>query len=245
VNVSGQANLKSAEQIRDVFGAGIDLILDAGPVQSVQGSTILDCSSYPIRLVREGEISAGQISRILGLPIKSPPKKFQIVFVCSGNICRSPMAEGILKRILSRTKYKHLVEVKSAGTLNIENAPAAIEAIEIARQYDVPLDNHRSRALSREILSGADLVFCLALNHLEYINSNYPEFRECVFLLKQWHEKTVLSNPSIADPIGHNFEFFKKVFNQIYIEIMRVLPEIFKLLKVVAEQSENNSHIDL
>jgi L-threonylcarbamoyladenylate synthase len=245
VNLSGQANLKSAEDIRDVFGKRVDLILDAGPVKSTRGSTILDCSFFPPQLVRTGEVSANQIGRILGTQIRPLPNKFIILFICSGNICRSPMAEGILKRVLRKTKYKDRVEVKSAGTLKIENAHAAIESIEIAGQYDVPLAQHRSRALNRELLSEADLVFCMSMNHLNYINSHFPEFKDKVFLLKQWHEKKKLSNPSIADPIGHNLDFFKKTFNQIYIEIMRVLPEIFKLLKTDSEHSEKNEHINM
>ncbi len=244
VNLSGQANLKRVEAIRDIFGDHVDLILDAGPVKSSRGSTVLDCSSFPPRLVRLGEVSANQLTRMLGAQVKPLPKKFIILFICSGNICRSPMAEGILKRIFRKTKYKDMVEVKSAGTLKIENAPAAIESIEITRQYDIPLAQHRSRALNRELLSEADLVFCMSMNHLNYINSHFPEFKDRVFLLKQWQEKKILSNPSIADPIGHNLDFFKKTFNQIYIEIMRVLPEIFKLLKTTAEQAENKNHIN-
>jgi predicted protein tyrosine phosphatase len=162
VNLSGQANLKRVEAIRDIFGDHVDLILDAGPVKSSRGSTVLDCSSFPPRLVRLGEVSANQLTRMLGAQVKPLPKKFIILFICSGNICRSPMAEGILKRIFRKTKYKDMVEVKSAGTLKIENAPAAIESIEITRQYDIPLAQHRSRALNRELLSEADLVFCMS-----------------------------------------------------------------------------------
>jgi len=241
VNLTGRSNLKNAEEIRDTFGDQIDLILDAGPVKSLLGSTVLDCSTFPPQLIREGEIDAEQISNILGTPVKLPVKKFMILFVCSGNICRSPMAEGILKRILSKTKYKDIVEVKSAGTLKIVNAPAAPEAIEVASQYDIPLSKHRSRALNKRLVSRADLIFCLAFNHLNYINKYFPEYKNKVFLLRQWHEKKLLANPSIADPIGHKGDFFKKIFNQIYIEIMRVLPEIFKLLRTFAKQVENRN----
>ncbi len=245
VNLSGHPNLKNTDDIQDVFEGQIDIILDAGPIKSSRGSSVLDCSFFPPRVIREGDVGADEISRMLGMQVKPSQKKFSILFICSGNICRSPMAEGILKRVLSKTKYKDMVEVKSAGTLQIENAQATVATIEIARQYDIPLVNHRSRALNRELLSDADLVFCMSMNHLNYINSNFPEFKDRIFLLKQWHEKKILSNPSIADPIGHNLDFFRKTFNQIYIEIMRVLPEIFKLLKIVAEQSENNDHINL
>jgi len=238
VNFSGRANLKNADEIIQAFGERIDLILDSGPVKSLLGSTVLDCSIHPPQLIREGEVSQEQIETMLGLKIKAIKKKFLILFICSGNICRSPMAEGILKRVLSKTRYKELVEVKSAGTLKITNVPAAAEVIDIASGYDIPLARHRSQALTRKILADANLVLCMALNHFNYINSNFPEYKEKVFLVKQWLEKKPLSNPSIADPIGHNVEFFKRIFNQIYIEIMRVLPEIFILLKAFEKKRE-------
>jgi L-threonylcarbamoyladenylate synthase len=231
VNLAGKPNLGNAGEIQRSFGDAIDLILDSGPSESLLGSTILDCSFYPPVILREGDVRREQIESILGITLKTAQKRFLILFVCSGNICRSPMAEGILRRVLSKTKYKDQVEVKSAGTLQIEDAPAAPEAIEAAYPYDIPLTRHRSRSLTREILAEADLVFCMALNHYNFIQTNFPEYKDKIFLLKQWHENRILSNPSIADPIGRDFEFFKKTFNQIYIEIMRILPEIFKLLK--------------
>jgi L-threonylcarbamoyladenylate synthase len=243
VNLSGQANLKHPHDIIKAFGKQIDLILDAGPVSSLLGSTILDCSVHPPRLLREGEVSQGQIESLLGFKITAVKKKFLILFICSGNICRSPMAEGILNRILSKTRYKEMVSVKSAGTYMITNVPAAPEAIDIAMQYDIPLARHRSQALTGELLAAANLVLCMALNHYNFINANYPEHREKVFLLRQWQEKIPLSNPSIGDPIGQNFEFFKNIFNQIYIEIMRVLPEIFKLLKAFDTTMDNKKAI--
>jgi len=232
VNLANHENLGNADDIIEVFGKKIDLILDAGPITSEKGSTVLDITTSPPTLVREGDVSRVEVEKILGHEIfDSYPKKFMITFVCSGNICRSPMAEGILKKIFQRTIYKDFVEVNSAGTLDLGGMPAALESIDVSQEFEIDLAEHKSQHLRRDIIRRAHLVICLALNHYNYITRRYPEFKDKVLLLKQWKKKVKLANPSIADPIGHDTEFFRRTFNEINNEVKRILPEIILMLK--------------
>jgi L-threonylcarbamoyladenylate synthase len=232
VNLAQQNNLSNVEDIIDIFGKNIDLILDSGPINSTKGSTVLDTTSSPPTLLREGDVSQAEIEGILGHEINSSyPQKFVITFVCSGNICRSPMAEGILKKLLGRTKYKDIVEINSAGTLNLQATPASLEAIDVAQDFDIDLSEHFSQHLRRNIVMRAGIIICMALDHYNYVTRRYPDYKEKVFLLKQWKKHNKLTNPSIADPIGHDTTFFERTFNEINVEVKRVLPEIIRRLK--------------
>jgi tRNA threonylcarbamoyl adenosine modification protein (Sua5/YciO/YrdC/YwlC family) len=231
-NFTNQQNITTAEQIIDLFGRKIDLILDSGPIDSAKGSSVLDTSTSPPTLIREGDISKSDIEERLGHAIYSDyPTKFVVTFVCTGNICRSPMAEGILKRLFNRTKFKDFVDINSAGTLDLGESPAALEAIDVSQDYDIDISEHTSTHIRRDIVRRANLVICLALNHYNYLTSRYPEFKDKIILLKQWQVKPKLGNPSIADPIGHNIEFFDRTLKEISNEISRIFPEIIKSLK--------------
>jgi L-threonylcarbamoyladenylate synthase len=236
-NFTNQENITTVEQIIDLFGRKIDLILDSGPIDSTKGSSILDTSTSPPTLIREGDISKSEIEERLGHEIYSDyPRKFVVTFVCTGNICRSPMAEGILKRLISRTKFKDFVDINSAGTLNLGESPAALEAIDVSQDYDIDISEHSSTHIRRDMVRRAHLVICLALNHYNYLTRRYPEFKNKIILLKQWQVKQKLGNPSVADPIGHNIEFFNRTFKEISNEISRIFPEIIKNVKAFIQE---------
>lgn len=231
VNKSGKAAMKSAEEILASFGSEVDLILDAGPLARSKGSTVLDCATMPPTILRQGDLTADKIGFGLGFkPFEKYPEKFIITFVCSGNICRSPMAEGILKNLLSRTKYRSVVKVNSAGTLNIKGASPTIETLDVSSQSSVDLSGHKSRGLDAEIVRNANLIICMAIDHYDYIINHFPAFRSKVILIKQWGRKEKLGNASVADPIGRSLVFYERIFVEISREIKRIFPDIIRMI---------------
>jgi protein-tyrosine-phosphatase len=90
---------------------------------------------------------------------------FNLLFVCTGNTCRSPMAEGIARAELERRGW-HNVEVRSAGLAARSGDSASDAAIRVGRRYGVPLEDHRSRRLSPELVDWADLVLAMGPSHL-------------------------------------------------------------------------------
>jgi L-threonylcarbamoyladenylate synthase len=232
VNIAHQENIQKVDDMMGIFRDKIDLILDAGPVESLRGSSVIDITTSPPTLVREGDVSCEEIEKKIGYPIyKNYPEKFTITFICSGNLCRSPMAAGILKNIIVRTKYKKLVNINSAGILKMHSMPAEPNAIEVAFNHSVILHSHHSRTVTEEIMREANIVICMALDHYKYLVNKYPHLKEKIILLKQWKLKEKLINPSIPDPIGQSFDFYQDVFKEIQNEIKRILPYIIIEIK--------------
>lgn len=155
-------------------------------------------------------------------------QKFQILFVCSGNSCRSPMAEGLLKKRLY-PEYLDKLNVISAGTLGIVNSPATPLAIKVCKEKGVDIANHRSRALTKEVLEQSDLVLVMSDYHKEFIRNNFPELIDKVFLLTEFDQSDSDNEQnflSIPDPIGENLSFYRKVINQIDTELSRIIPRL-------------------
>jgi L-threonylcarbamoyladenylate synthase len=235
VNISKKENLGRIEDISLEFGRKVDLILDGGKINSLKGSSVLDISIFPPVLMREGEVSKQLLEKKLGLTLRlGYSRKYVITFICSGNICRSPMAEGILRKKLDKEIFKDKVEVNSAGTLNLPASTASIESINIAGEHQVDLNNHLSRPVDRLIVDRAHLVLCMAEEHYDELTRRYPEDKHKIFMLRRFEKEGLVGDASIEDPIGRDEEFYSQIYDQIEEEIERILPFIMKrILKYV------------
>ncbi len=235
-NISGEKNPYDVKDVIGQLGSTVDMIIDAGPIAPSRGSSIIDFTNTPYLLLREGDLSLEQLQKKLNGEITAVNKPFVITFVCSGNICRSPLAMGILRKMLAKTKYRDLVRVESAGTLPIRPQQAHDLTIEVGDINDINLRGHLSRHINREIVENSNLVFCMARDHLDYLQKKYPAHREKFVLLKQWKCRKKLTIPSIADPIGHNLDFYRETYKTIHGELKRVLPHILSLVRKYAEE---------
>jgi protein-tyrosine-phosphatase len=167
--------------------------------------------------------------------IDKDKKAFHVLFVCTGNTCRSPMAEGILKKLLEERNVKGIA-VSSAGTHGLHNAPASLFAIQVAKARQVDISEHRSQELNPQMLQQADIILVMSEEHLTFIKrlDDKATRRACLLrafaLLKP--ESNEAKDPgvlSIKDPIGGSPEDYEKSFYQIEREIERIIPELLRL----------------
>jgi protein-tyrosine-phosphatase len=133
----------------------------------------------------------------------------QVLFVCSGNICRSPFTEELLRRTLARQGRTGIL-VTSAGTLGIRGRPASRHAIRVGREYGLDLSSHRSRGLSAGHLRKADLVVVMERSHRHLIEADWPEEVSKVRLLREYeHEDASGPSRDVFDPVGRPLEDYR------------------------------------
>jgi len=157
-------------------------------------------------------------------------EKYQVLFVCSGNTCRTPMAEGLLKVKLP-PHLQEEVRVLSCGTLGIESQPAAPNSITAAREKGVDISSHRSRGISEKLIAESNIIICMAEEHKRFILERWPGYRDNVFILRDFAAKDKLDDPDIFDPIGSSLGIYRECCRIIESELDRILPYLVDLIE--------------
>ncbi|MCD6472239.1 threonylcarbamoyl-AMP synthase [Candidatus Aerophobetes bacterium] len=211
-NPSGKADSLKIEQISKSIREKIDLIIDGGSTLLGEVSTIVDTTSSPPYLMREGWITREEIERVCR-------KEGNILFVCTGNTCRSPMAKGIFKKMWSGRKVK----VRSAGTSTSIGLRATKLAIKSMKERGINLSLHRSIPLNTKLIQEADLILVMENKHKRKILELSSLSKDKVFLLKKFAQGVEEEFP---DPIGGDEESYRKCAQQMEENIKKVIKKL-------------------
>ncbi len=148
----------------------------------------------------------------------------RIIFVCTGNTCRSSMAEGIAKAVLAEKKPDAAVDILSAGTCAFPNAPAAWQAVETMKQKDIDIQHHRAAQLTKELVDQADLILTMTASHRRQVLNLAPDAEDKVFTLSEYAG----GGGDIPDPVGQPVEVYQACAARLEELIKKALDKILQ-----------------
>jgi len=163
---------------------------------------------------------------------------FTIMFVCFGNTCRSPMAEGALRKLLENKNVSG-IDVYSSGTAGGSGLKATPYAVEAAKIWEADISSHRSQPLSAELIDQADLILAMEKSHCQEVLRLRPAAENKVYLLKKF-PVSGCNGEGVDDPIGGSLHMYNHAFLEIGEELGRILPEILKKVDEKLDLREND-----
>jgi tRNA threonylcarbamoyl adenosine modification protein (Sua5/YciO/YrdC/YwlC family) len=203
-NMAGDPPALDANEVLDRVGGKIDLILDGGHCKYGKSSTVARVGTRGVEIVRGGIYSEADLKRF---------SQISFLCVCTGNTCRSPMAEGLLRKYLAEKLDCEVdqlggmgYKVASAGILNMEDAPASSESVVACAAKGVDIGSCTSQPLSRRLIAESDCIFAMERMH---------QARAVALSAEAADKCVLLADNDIPDPIGQRQSVYDKCADMI------------------------------
>lgn len=205
-NSSGAQDALTAAEVLRSLGRKVDLVLDDGPCRFGQPSSVVHVRQKGLEVLRAGVVPEKTFRRLASL---------MILMVCTGNTCRSPLAEVLARQILARRLNCGVGELEdrgvivvSAGVAAVPGGRASAHAVQAAAELGLDLTGHVSQPLDSFLVRQADVIYTMTQAHREAILAQWPEAAERTYLLSA-------EGVDIADPVGGQLERYRECAQQI------------------------------
>ncbi len=219
-NLPGERPPINADQAAQAVGDRVELVIDGGPCRYAKPSTIVHVAGkgadQALTVRREGVYDERYIDKLT---------LFTVLMVCSGNTCRSPMAQGIATQLIAEhlsVDPKDLkqagVVVRSAGAYTSQGMLVTHEAVLALEPEGVDISGHRSTLLTRELVDQADVIYCMTRVHIQAVLALSPGAADKTF--------AVDPDTDIGDPIGAGTEVYRSTAQAIRLSLTRRLKEL-------------------
>jgi len=147
-----------------------------------------------------------------------------VLFVCTGNTCRSPMAEALLRKALGDVAD---IKISSAGVGAMPGQSASDETVRILEGKKAPLQGFQSRQVDEHLLSSSDLVVAMTKSHAAVVRQYFPERADSVSLLCDFIDNDEgLAGADVPDPIGMGIEAYQEVAEVIELALPGIIRKL-------------------
>jgi protein-tyrosine phosphatase len=216
-NPAGGTDPVTAAGVIDALGDSVQLVLDDGQSRLGQPSTVVKVGAKTLQVLRPGVVSEQTLKRLSCL---------MILLVCTGNTCRSPMAEVMCRKMIADRKgckpselADHGVMVMSAGLSAMMGARPSPEGVSVMSRMGLDLADHESQPLTTQLVRHADVIWTMTQSHRHAIVSQWPEASSRTEVLSH-------NQADIADPIGGPVQYYEACALQIKGELERRIKEL-------------------
>ncbi len=214
-NISESPPVKSYKKIDPLIKKEIDYLISENSY-GLPPSTVIDLSNYPFKILRKGPVSIASVEELILRKVKVDKSIFlNILFVCSGNTCRSPMAAGLARKYLPYYLRKN-IRIKSRGINAISFTPISKNAKRVLEEIGIDLSFHKAKNIDIDTLEWADFIYVMERKHFMEI-SKYG-FSEKIRLISDEME--------IPDPFGGGIEKYRKVLKLLKGPVKKIIKDI-------------------